>query len=117
MKAHRYLLLMALLLINAAALAQATQTIRGSLTDKDTQAPMIGANVGLYQDSSLWGGGSANLDGRFRIPDVPVGRYTLVVTFLGYEKVIVPNIQLTSGKELIMNLQMEESVRKLEEVS
>lgn len=117
MKANRFLAVLALLLATGTALGQATQTIRGSLTDKDTRGPMIGANVGLYQDSTLWGGSSADLDGRYRIADVPVGRYTLVVTFLGYHEVVVPNVQVSSGKELIVNLQMEERVRKLDEVT
>jgi hypothetical protein len=43
-----------------------------------------------------------------------VGRHTLRVTYLGYEPLTLPNLLLTSGKELVLNLELVESTIHLE---
>lgn len=48
--------------------------------------------------------------------DIPVGRHTLVVSFLGYEPYVLSNINLSSGKELILNIALRASFTELAEV-
>ena len=50
------------------------------------------------------------------IENVPIGRVSLQATFIGYEPFIVNNIELTSGKELMLNFEMQESFVRLDEV-
>ena len=83
-----------------------TQTIRGKIVDEYTEAPLIGANI-IVVGSDPFIGGSADLDGNFRIENVPVGRQTLLVSYLGYEPRELPNILVTSGKELIMTVSLQ----------
>ena len=56
--------------------------ISGKITDRSNGAPLIGANVIL--EGTIMGSAS-DLEGRFSIPDVPYGTYTLVVNYIGYE--------------------------------
>jgi len=93
-----------------------TQTIRGSVKDKDSQMPLIGASVAVYKDSSLINGGAVDVDGYFRVENVPIGRYTVVVSFLGYSQVVIPDVIVNSGKEVILPLGMEESIVKMDVV-
>jgi CarboxypepD_reg-like domain/TonB dependent receptor-like, beta-barrel/TonB-dependent Receptor Plug Domain len=59
-------------------------TIKGTITDKETQSPVIGANVFLL-DTSL--GAATDEKGNYTINKVPVGNYVLNVSFIGYEPV------------------------------
>lgn len=91
-----------------------TQTIRGSLKDKQTFQPIIGAKVVIADTDPLIGGVS-DLDGKFRIENVPVGRRQIVISFVGYEPIIMNNIEVGS-KEVILDLEMTEAVNMMDEV-
>ncbi len=92
-----------------------TQDIRGTIVDADTQIPLIGASVVLLGSEPLRGA-TTDLDGQFKITGVPVGRQDLQVTYLGYDPVNLQSIQLTSGKELVLQIEMLESTISMEEV-
>ncbi|WP_179862334.1 TonB-dependent receptor [Longibacter salinarum] len=62
--------------------AQATGSISGAVLELDTEEPLTGANVLI---EGLQRGTSTGADGTYRIENVPVGEYTLRVTFIGYE--------------------------------
>jgi hypothetical protein len=85
------------------------QTIRGTVTDKNAKIPLIGATVVLLGTNNTIGA-STDPDGKFRIPNVAVGRQGIRVTYIGYETVILTNLLLSSGKELVLNIEMEEKV-------
>lgn len=103
-------------LLPAALLAQGTSTIRGQVVDKETRAPLVGAVVQLFGDSSMKGGGAADFDGNYRIDNVAVGRYTIKVQFTGYLQQTIPNVIVNTGKETILNLELETSVVTTQEV-
>lgn len=92
-----------------------TQTIRGTILDKDSQQPIFGATV-IVVGSNPIKGATTDEFGRYRIPNVKVGRKTLRYNYLGYEEGIMPNVLLGSGKELILDVQLVESVIKMEEI-
>lgn len=92
-----------------------TQTIRGVIVDKESQFPLIGANIAIRSTTPLKGT-DTDLDGIFRIENVPVGRHNIEVTYIGYEPLIMTSILLEAGKELVLNLEMIESAELLEEV-
>ncbi len=95
--------------------SEAQQTIRGIITDKDAQAPISFATV-FVQGSDPMIGSTSDLDGKFKLENVPLGRQTIVATFLGYETAIFPNVEVTAGKEVILEIAMRESFATLEEV-
>src|SRR5262245_6748136 len=108
------LLTILLLLISATTMAQSlTQTIRGQVIDKQTQGVLIGATVRLEQSDK---GAVTDDNGYFRIDGVPVGRVTLHITYLGYETMTLSNLDLSSGKELVLTIEMEEKVLEAQEV-
>ena len=55
-------------------------------------------------------------DGAFSIDNIPLGRHTLLITYLGYEDVVIPEILVVSGKQTVLEVQMTESLVALEEV-
>ena len=91
------------------------QTIRGTILDTDTKAPLIGANV-VVVGSDPFMGTTTDLDGNFRLENVPVGRVNLKFSYIGYLERYVSNLEVNSGKEVVLNIDLEESVTDLEEV-
>lgn len=92
-----------------------TQTVRGALLDKDSRAPLTGATVQLLKTSPLKVTVTDG-EGKFRIADVPVGRHTIKVTYLGYNDIVLNDVIVNSGKEVVLNLEMQETVVSAKEV-
>ncbi|MBI5917067.1 MAG: TonB-dependent receptor [Bacteroidetes bacterium] len=103
-----------LLLLTAHLFAQQlTQTLRGTVLDADSRLPLIGATVSLAPAT----GTVTDENGNFRLENVPVGRVELLLSYVGYEGLAVPNIVVNSGKEVVLNLLMQESAVKMGEVT
>ena len=64
---------------------EVTQTVRGRIIDQDSRTTLIGANVLVIGSDPILGS-STDMDGSFRIENVPVGRANLKITYLGYEE-------------------------------
>jgi hypothetical protein len=56
------------------------------------------------------------MDGRFRLENVPLGRQQLQVSFIGYQPAGVPNVLVTAGKEVVLDIALVASVESLKEV-
>jgi len=94
-----------------------TQTIRGLVLDQQSETPLIGAAVQLVTpDGAAPIGTITDVDGSFVLEGVPVGRQALLVSYLGYEPLNVPNILITAGREAALDLRMRESFTTLQEV-
>lgn len=106
-----FILLFCLFQIDAQELVQ---TIRGTVIDKHSQFPLPGASIVVLTNN--YQGTATDVEGNFRIDEVPIGRHSIEVSFIGYDPVFLNNAVLNSAKELILNIELEESVKKLEEV-
>lgn len=94
--------------------AQQTQVIRGRILDQESKQPLIGATVVLVADGPA-NGTTTDGDGYFKLSGVAIGRRAIKATYLGYETLNVPDIMVTAGKEVVLNLTMTEAVTKMEE--
>ena len=92
-----------------------TQTVRGRIVDTQSEFPLTGVNVVVLGTDPLIGTAS-DIEGYFTLTGVPVGRQTLQVSFLGYGERTIPNVMVTSGKEVLLNLSLEEKVLMTDEV-
>jgi hypothetical protein len=54
-----------------------SQTVRGAITDRESNAPLLGVNVAIYVGEKLIGGSATDEHGEFRIEKVPVGRINI----------------------------------------
>lgn len=108
--------LLSLNLVHSKFTAQnSTQTIRGTIVDKEAQMPLIGATI-IVLNTNPVKGSTADADGKFKITDVPVGLYDLKIMFLGYKERVMSNVQVTAGKEVILDINLEENINTMEEV-
>lgn len=94
---------------------EVSQTIKGTVIDEQSKYPIIGATVQLLIETKLIGT-TTDIDGKFILEDVPVGRNILKVTYIGYKEAILSNILVLSGKETVLQIKIEEQVTALDEV-
>jgi len=92
-----------------------TQTVRGTIVDADSRFPLIGATV-VIAGSNPVKGAATDVSGIFRFDEVPVGRIRLELSYIGYESKTIPDIVVNSGKEMVLDLTMQESVVKMDEI-
>jgi hypothetical protein len=106
-----------LIVFSAAMYSQkSTQTVRGIVADKDSKLPLPGVIVIIPGTNPLIGT-STDANGEFKLKNVPVGRNNISFSYLGYKETSANDIEINSGKELVLNINMEESVTTLQEVA
>ena len=93
----------------------AQQTVRGTITDKDSKQTIPFANI-VVKNSNPILGVISDENGKFTLSDVPIGKQTLTVSFLGYETFTLPNINVTAGKEVVLEINLVENFAQLDEV-
>ena len=98
----------ALLLLSVAATAQ-KGTVRGNIFDKDTGEPIIYGNV-ILEGTTY--GNNTDLDGFFSLSGIPVGNYTLMATYLGYDTVRV-DVAIKDGSLIYERINLSESAFEL----
>ena len=81
------------------------QTVRGTITDKDSKQTVPFANI-VVKNSNPILGVISDENGKFTLSDVPIGKQTLIVSFVGYETFTLPNINVTAGKEVVLELSL-----------
>jgi hypothetical protein len=110
----RYVFALFILVVPAQLFAQQpVQTIRGTVIDDSSNKPLAFVSVGLLGTTF---GTSTDSAGNFTIRNVPVGRFDIGVSSIGYEPVIMREVQVTSGREVFLNVSMKESVMALDEI-
>jgi hypothetical protein len=108
-------LLVSLLSALSSKASDLQQTLRGVITDQDSKTPVIGANIIIINSNPLLGS-STDEKGQFRIEKVSVGRVSLKITCIGYEEKVISNLLISSAKEFILNIDMVESMVKMDEL-
>ncbi|HRG59185.1 MAG TPA: TonB-dependent receptor [Bacteroidia bacterium] len=108
-------LVIILFILSSKTFAQGTQNIRGKIVDDASKTPLPGVTI-LVLDSTKNIATSTDIEGDYKISNVPLGRQTLKISFIGYEPVLLQNVMVTAGKEVILNINMTESINNLNEV-
>ena len=97
-----------ILLFPLAVFSQDTQQadvsglVYGSVIDSVTSSRMEYVSVALYntKDSSVAAGAITNLKGKYEITLVPAGEYYAVITFVGYQPRVFPNLVVDKSKSV-----------------
>lgn len=95
-------------------IAGTTGKIKGRVLDRETNSPIIGANVFL-ENSSL--GTVTDVNGNYFIINIPPGAYTLRVSYIGYSTINIKNIQVSIDRSTTRDIYMDTEVIKGGEVT
>lgn len=90
------------------------QTIRGKVIDQASGFPIAYASVQVVNVENK--ATVTDEEGNFVIENVPVGKVDVLITSIQMRPVAMKNIELLSGKELVLNVQMQDDVRVMDEV-
>ena|ERR1035437_11077311 len=72
-----------------------TQSIVGRVVDKDAESPLPGVNV-VVLGSNPQIATSTDVDGYYKLNNVPIGRVNLMFSFIGYKPITMNGLQLSS---------------------
>jgi hypothetical protein len=90
------------------------QTIKGKVLDKESHAPLANATIIVVNGTAQ--GAVTDSNGLFSLK-IPVGRQSLLCSFVGYENYVATDIMVISGKETLLTIEMQESGKKMQEVT
>lgn len=103
-----------ILIFNVLAFGQNTQVIKGTVIDSETQQAIIGASV--YIETPEMVGTSTDIDGKFRLENIPTGKVVIKCSYLGYEDYESGPLSLSTGKEFEITIRLIEQAIKSDEV-
>ena len=89
------------------------QTVKGIVVDKQSQQTLPGVKITILGTDPLKIAVSDS-NGNYRISNVESGRYDIQALFTGYKSVTIPNIVVTSGKEIVLDFSLDENITQLE---
>jgi len=94
-------------------------TITGVIVDNSTSSPVSFASVALLNeaDSALVTGVITNDLGKFKFDNIPYGKYSLKVSFVGYKTVTVKNVEISRQNKTIdlSEMKIAEDLQELDE--
>lgn len=89
------------------------ETLRGTVKDAITGEPLTGATVKVVEMSV---GAVADIDGNYQIKLEKGGRFTIEVSFVGYERAVMKEVLVSGVKEVVLDVNLVENNRELQEV-
>ncbi len=111
--------LLLLFFTSIAFYSQEKVTVNGQLYDSETKEPLSFANVSInsYANNTLVTGAITDVDGRFEIQEIPLGKYEIYFSFIGYAS--AQQTLVAGGLNSIFDLgkiELNPSTEELEEV-
>lgn len=89
-----------------------TGSITGTIRHAFLGDPLPGVNLALEQ--TRWGAATSS-DGSYRITAIPVGRYVLVVTSMGFEAQELV-VEIVAGDTLVLDIDLKEHPIEISEI-
>ena len=93
----------------------AQQTVRGKVVDTDSKVAIPFASIQLVDSLHLIGT-VCDESGKFRLENIPLGRQSFIISCMGYETGYLNNVDITIGKEVVLGVELQESITNLNEV-
>ena len=89
-----------------------TQTVRGMVSDVKHQ-PLEGVTIYLPKVEK---GATTDEFGKFRLDEIPVGRYQMRVSYVGFETLVLAELMVQSGKEEVLDIFLKKVNSELQEI-
>lgn len=87
-------------------------TITGTVVDAESAESLAGVNVVVEE---LQSGAATDAEGQFRIAGVPAGSYTLVATYVGYQRTSV-SVEVEAGETTTVQIELPPGAVELEDL-
>ncbi|MBT3209638.1 MAG: TonB-dependent receptor [Bacteroidetes bacterium] len=111
MKIDKTLLLLIICFSFSLGIFAQTGSIRGFVYDKENGEPIIFTNVYLHKTTF---GAATDVNGYYNLTNIPVGNYTLTITYIGYDTLKMA-VNIKTNKIINQNLILKKSSIRLKE--
>ncbi len=114
----QYLFISSSILFSYGLKSQSVQTVRGTVVDADLGFGIPGAHIRLLRANAedFSQAVVSDVDGRFVMTDVPLGRQSFSCSFMGYQEKIIKDVLIIKGKEGVIDFRLEEKINTLDEI-
>lgn len=92
-----------------------TQIIRGTIIDKQTKVTLPGANI-IALNTKPYVTAISDETGNYILEGVPLGRHNVMISYMGYKTITVPNLIISASKEFVLYVNLEEKLNIIEKV-
>ncbi len=92
-------------------------SVYGKITDKNNNDPIPFANVSLLKKDSVISTATTDINGDYCFKNIAAGKYNLSIVYVGYNKKLIKGITVAATGKALVNVKLESSNIKLEEVS
>ena len=108
---YKFVKIFLLLLLFASSLyAGTTGKLNGYVTDKETGEIILGANIII---EGTYFGAASDLDGYYYINNIPPGNYRVIVSAIGYTKVIVKDVYIRIDLTTNVDIELSSTIIEL----
>ena len=90
-----------------------TGVVKGQVLDMDNQLPLEGANISIKSTTS---GSISDKEGFFTIDKIPIGNYTVLISYMGYKTQKKLDIWIRPNAYDFLNVQLEPQVIQIDDV-
>ena len=112
---RNFLFIIALIISIGSGAQNNKQTIRGYVTDKLSQTALFGVTIQLSNKEEKKTAISDSM-GVYVLENISPERYEIKVSHTGYKEMIIPNVIVVSGKEVMLDIAMEDEYKHLNDV-
>ncbi len=92
------------------------QTLKGRIFDEASGTPLQGVIIAVTDVTPVMGTATDSA-GMFRIDSLPIGRHTIRISYISFEEKVLNDIEVTAGKQVNLNIGLQEEVKRLKEVT
>lgn len=91
---------------------QQAGNLSGVVIDASTKEPLPGVNIIL---KGTYHGAASDINGAFRIDNIPAGKYNIDVSLIGYKTFQYTGVEIETNKTKQLNVDLEETVLTLDQ--
>jgi len=89
-------------------------SIKGKVLDAETMQPLLGVNVMII---NLKKGCTTDAEGNYEIPGVKVGSYSIIYSYIGYEKTVSTDVVVRSARITYANIKLKPSSINIQSIN
>ncbi|SMO43741.1 TonB-dependent receptor [Gracilimonas mengyeensis] len=90
-----------------------TGTVSGTVVDAETGETLIGVNIVIEGTTT---GTSTDLDGRYAIRNIEPGTYTLIASYVSFQRQTITGVEVEAGDVTQLDLTLQPETEELEDV-
>ncbi len=117
MKTKRRITVLTILLLVPYLLMSQTGILKGVVTDNSNGSPIPYVNVYAVQNGNVVSGASTNIDGKYTIKGLPMGKYIVKADYIGYNSEVIKNVRIIANKIKVLNISLSAQAEIVDEIA